>query len=104
MRNDWTMSPCKAALENPCLCSDRCRISTSFFRLQNTRAEPTPSLLGRIAAIAGVSPVWLLTGEGAGPQDTAAGQALRSELRELRRLLAEACDRIERMEEALGHG
>ncbi|WP_233490493.1 helix-turn-helix domain-containing protein [Paracoccus sediminilitoris] len=68
------------------------------------QAEPTPSILGRIAAIAGVSPVWLLTGEGPGPQDTAAGRALRSELRQLRQLLAEACARIERMEEALGHG
>ena len=68
------------------------------------QAEPTATLMGRIAAVTGVSLVWLLTGEGAGPRDTTAGAALRAELRELRRVLAEAVARVDRLEEALGHG
>jgi len=68
------------------------------------QAEPTATLLGRIATLSGVSVLWLLTGQGAGPQDTTAGALLRAELGELRQLLAEACARVERLEEALGHG
>lgn len=66
------------------------------------QAEPTASLMGRIAAMTGVSLVWLTTGKGAGPQDTAAGAALRAELTELRRILADASARVERLQEALG--
>ena len=68
------------------------------------QAEPTASLMGRIATVTGVSPVWLLTGQGAGPQDASAGAALRAELADLRRLLAEAAARVDRLEEALSHG
>ncbi|MBU2956547.1 helix-turn-helix transcriptional regulator [Paracoccus sp. 1_MG-2023] len=67
------------------------------------QAEPTASLMGRIATLTGVSLVWLLTGEGSGPQDTAAGAALRAELTELRRILADASARVERLQEALGN-
>ncbi|RJE80293.1 helix-turn-helix domain-containing protein [Paracoccus sp. JM45] len=66
--------------------------------------EPTATLLGRIATLSGVSVLWLLTGQGAGPQDTTAGALMREELGALRQLLAEACARVERLEEALGHG
>ncbi|WP_022706860.1 MULTISPECIES: helix-turn-helix domain-containing protein [Paracoccus] len=67
------------------------------------QAEPTASLMGRIATLTGVSLVWLLTGEGTGPKDTAAGAALRAELTELRRILADASARVERLQEALGN-
>lgn len=68
------------------------------------QAEPTATLLGRIAAVTGVSLVWLLTGEGAGPQDRTASAALAAELQDMRRLLAEALIRVDRLEEALGIG
>lgn len=68
------------------------------------QAEPTASLMGRIATLTGVSLVWLLTGQGAGPQDDNAGAALRAELADLRRLLAEASARVQRLEESLSHG
>ena len=68
------------------------------------QAEPTASLMGRIATVTGVSAVWLLTGQGAGPKDDRAGADLRAELADLRRLLAEASARVERLEEALSHG
>lgn len=68
------------------------------------QAEPTASLMGRIATVTGVSPVWLLTGQGAGPKDDRAGADLRAELADLRQLLAEASARVERLEEALSHG
>lgn len=68
------------------------------------QAEPTASLMGRIATLTGVSAVWLLTGQGAGPKDDTTGAAMRAELAELRRLLAEAAARVERLEEALSHG
>ncbi|MBM3604097.1 MAG: helix-turn-helix transcriptional regulator [Alphaproteobacteria bacterium] len=67
------------------------------------QAEPTATLLGRIATLTGVSMVWLLTGEGSGPKDTVTGAALQAELSDLRRLLAEASARVERLEEALSH-
>lgn len=68
------------------------------------QAEPTASLMGRIATVTGVSAVWLLTGQGRGPKDDSATTALRAELAELRRLLAEAAARVERLEEVLNHG
>lgn len=68
------------------------------------QAEPTASLMGRIATVTGVSPVWLLTGQGRGPKDDPEGALLRAELADLRRLLAEATARVERLEEALLHG
>lgn len=68
------------------------------------QAEPTASLMGRIASVTGVSAVWLLTGQGRGPKDDSATAALRAELAELRRLLAEAAARVERLEEVLNHG
>ncbi|WP_410218570.1 helix-turn-helix domain-containing protein [Paracoccus sp. (in: a-proteobacteria)] len=68
------------------------------------QAEPTATILGRIAASTGVSLVWLLTGEGSGPKDDSEWNALRAELAELRHLLADASARVERLEEALAHG
>ncbi len=43
MRADCTMSPCKVAELKPCFLKDLLRISTSFFRLQNTSAFLTLS-------------------------------------------------------------
>ena len=68
------------------------------------QAEPTASLMGRIATVTGVSPGWLLTGQGAGPRDDSAGAYIRAELTDLRQLLAEVNARVERLEEALSHG
>lgn len=67
------------------------------------QAEPTASLMGRIAALTGVSAGWLLTGQGTGPKDDAAGATIRAELTELRQLLAQATARMARLEEALSH-
>lgn len=67
------------------------------------QAEPNAPLLTQIAVRLGVDPEWLLTGTGAGPHQ-GAGNAVQSELHELRRLLAEAARRLGRLEEALKHG
>jgi HTH-type transcriptional regulator, cell division transcriptional repressor len=38
---------------------------------ESDRAEPRPSRLVNLAGILGVSPVWLMTGQGAGPETDA---------------------------------
>lgn len=68
------------------------------------QAEPSASLMGRIATLTGVSPLWLLTGQGPGPKDAGAEDVLRAELADLGRVLREAAARIARLEEALFHG
>ena len=60
--------------------------------------------MGRIATLTGVSPLWLLTGQGPGPKDAGAEDVLRAELADLGRVLREAAARIARLEEALFHG
>ena len=42
---------------------------------ESDRAEPRPSRLLNLAGILGVSPVWLMTGQGAGPE-TAEGASI----------------------------
>lgn len=68
------------------------------------QAEPRAVFLGRLAGMLGVPLVWLLTGEGQGPQaGDGAGHALRAELREVRRMLEDAAQRIERLEGTLAN-
>lgn len=68
------------------------------------QAEPRAVFLGRLSGMLGVPLVWLLTGQGQGPQHgDGAPQGVRSELRELRRLLTEAAHRVDRLEELLAH-
>ncbi|SNT68922.1 Helix-turn-helix domain-containing protein [Paracoccus seriniphilus] len=67
------------------------------------QAEPRAAFLGRLSGMLGVSLVWLMTGEGEGPQDgDGLRQMLRSELRDLQRTLEESAQRIERLERLLG--
>lgn len=68
------------------------------------QAEPGAPLIGQIAARLGVTPQWLLTGEGEPPQERSRQAALLDELAALRALLAEAEQRIDRLQEALSHG
>ncbi|WP_235755221.1 helix-turn-helix domain-containing protein [Paracoccus salsus] len=69
------------------------------------QAEPRAVLLGRLSGMLGVPLVWLLTGQGQGPQaEDGSAHATRNELRELRRLLAEAASRVDRLEELLANG
>lgn len=67
------------------------------------QAGPTSGMLAQIAARLSVDAEWLLTGAGKGPHQGAIVTAT-AELRELRRLLAEADLRLGRLEEALRHG
>ncbi|MFN3526105.1 MAG: multiprotein-bridging factor 1 family protein [Paracoccus sp. (in: a-proteobacteria)] len=68
------------------------------------QAEPGAPLLGQIAARLEVSAQWLLTGAGDAPQELSQNAVLLEELRELRTLLSEAGDRIDRLQEALSNG
>lgn len=69
------------------------------------QAEPRAVFLGRMSGMLGVSLVWLLTGEGEGPQQgDGPSPGVRSELRQLRRLLDEAAQRVDRIEELLADG
>ncbi|WCR12618.1 helix-turn-helix domain-containing protein [Paracoccus stylophorae] len=69
------------------------------------QAEPRAVFLGRLSGMLGVPLTWLLTGKGQGPQTGGDGAASlpRTELRELRRLLHEATQRIDRLEELLAN-
>lgn len=72
---------------------------------EGDQAEPRADLLRRLAGIIGVSLVWLMTGEGRGPQPGDSGPAaLAAEIRELRRLLLEAARRMDRIEDMLADG
>ncbi|MDB6177595.1 helix-turn-helix domain-containing protein [Paracoccus sp. Z330] len=67
------------------------------------QAEPRAAFLGRLSGMLGVSLVWLMTGDGEGPQDgDGLRQMLRAELRDLRRTLEEGAQRIDRLERMLG--
>lgn len=69
------------------------------------QAEPRAVFLGRLSGMLGVPLVWLLTGKGQGPlTEDGPDHATRNELRELRRLLNEAAQRVDRLEELLAHG
>ncbi|MBU3031682.1 helix-turn-helix domain-containing protein [Paracoccus marinaquae] len=69
---------------------------------ESDQAEPRAVFLGRLAGMLGVPLVWLLTGEGQGPHEGAGiRQSARAELRDLRRVLEEAAQRIERLEGVL---
>lgn len=68
------------------------------------QAEPGAPLLGQIAARLDVSTQWLLTGAGEAPREFAQNEALLTELRGLRELLDDACERIDRLQKALTHG
>lgn len=64
--------------------------------------EPRTVFLGRLSGMLGVPLVWLLTGAGSGPHaPEAGGSATRAELRELRRILEQAAQRVERLEELM---
>lgn len=74
---------------------------------ENDRSEPRANRLSIMAGILNVSMGWLINCEGAGvpaPGDSekAANTAAREELRALRHLIAEAGDRIDRLEKAIG--
>lgn len=69
------------------------------------QAEPRAVFLGRLSGILGVPLVWLLTGQGQGPGNSAdRNDATRTELRELRRLLEQAAQRVDRIEELMSNG
>ncbi|MGV8936919.1 MAG: helix-turn-helix domain-containing protein [Allorhizobium sp.] len=75
---------------------------------ESDRSAPRPSRLVNLAGILGVSPMWLMTGNGQGPSDSAEGQpldALRSQIvklsdmhQESGRLLSELTRQVERYE------
>lgn len=69
------------------------------------KAEPRAVFLGRLSGMLGVTLVWLLTGQGHGPGSPAdRREATRAELRELRLLLEQAAQRVDRIEELMNHG
>lgn len=56
---------------------------------ESDRSEPRPSRLVNLAGILGVSPMWLMTGVGDGPQDRSEGlpiEAMRNQLLRLNEL------------------
>lgn len=66
------------------------------------QAEPRAAFLGRLSGMLGVTLVWLMTGEGEGPQDgEGLRQVLKGELRDLRRSLQDSAQRIDRLERLL---
>lgn len=71
------------------------------------QAEPRAALMGRLAGMLGVTLPWLLTGQGDGPRAAPALQmqeVVVAELRELSRILGDASQRLERLEERLSNG
>lgn len=71
------------------------------------QAEPRAVYLSRIAGMLGVTLSWLLTGSGRGPAApgaTADADSLAAQVAELRRLLAAAMDRLDRIEERTTSG
>lgn len=78
---------------------------TALEAWEGDQAEPGTVFLGRLPGMLGVSLVWLLTGEGQGPQEGGdRSEATRAELRELRRLLDQAALRVDRLEELMANG
>lgn len=65
--------------------------------------EPRAAYLDRLSGLLNVSLRWLLTGRGAAPQSAKAEEGAVTELRELHRLLGEARQRLERLEEMLSN-
>lgn len=66
--------------------------------------EPRAVYMGRLSGMLGVSLRWLMTGEGSGPSAGDALQAARAEAARLQQLLAEATQRLNRLEEILANG
>lgn len=89
--------------------ADRLGVSTETLESwELDQAEPRAALMARLAGMLEVTLPWLLTGEGEGPRDDSIPPALASsaiaELRELSRILGDAAQRLERLEEMLNNG
>jgi transcriptional regulator with XRE-family HTH domain len=68
---------------------------------ETDRAEPRPNRLMMLAGVLGVSPTWLLTGQGTAPSESGDDTSTRLLKQELTRLRDDATSLVERLERTI---